>query len=415
MIPTDRSHLHATAATHPGMKGKANEDRYAVSAYRLNEKDPTPSVFAVICDGIGGHRAGEVAAEMAVQTISSIVAKSDAASPSAILQEAIQEASQKIFQQAETNPEQKGMGATCVAAWIIGDRLYTASVGDSRLHLIHGDTISQVTTDHTWIQEALEFGALTPEQARNHPNAHVIRRYLGSQKPATPDFRLKLRPDETNEQAEANQGMRLTPGDVLILCSDGLTDLVDKQEILDAVKRQDLNQALRSLIDLANERGGHDNITIVALEMPVQPAQPTTPTVVSQGTRNRARIPAMLSILLVLLGIIGVGIVVVLAAGVFWYLNRPTATLTPTALPTKTLVVVTPTKTVTPTMTSTTTSTATSSPTHTPTLTPRPPTSTPTLTPIVLIADTPTPTFNLILTTVTIPAGSVTVPALPAP
>ena len=226
MIPADRAHLYVAASTHPGMKGKNNEDQYAVSAYLLSEADPTPSLLAIVSDGIGGHRAGEVASQIAVETISRTVAKSDGSNPTATLEDAITLASQAIVEQAELHPEKRGMGATCVCAWVIGNRLYSASVGDSRLYLLRGNSITQLTTDHTWIQEAIEYGALTPEQARRHPNVHVIRRYLGSQPPPEVDFRLRVNPAETDSQAQANQGFPLIPGDFLLLCSDGLTDLV---------------------------------------------------------------------------------------------------------------------------------------------------------------------------------------------
>jgi len=268
VIPVTEAHLYVAASTHPGMKGKNNEDRFAVSAHRLGQDERTPSLLALICDGIGGHRAGEVAAEMAIETISRTVVESDGRQPLVTLTQAFSSANQVIREQATSDLAQRGMGATCVCVWVIGFQLYTASLGDSRLYFIRGDTIRQITTDHTWIQEAIDFGALTPEQAVGHPNAHVIRRYLGAQNPMAPDFRLRLQPEETDEQAQGNQGMRLLPGDRLLLCSDGLTDLVTKEEMLNALRSRERKAALDYLIDLANSRGGHDNITVIILEMP---------------------------------------------------------------------------------------------------------------------------------------------------
>jgi protein phosphatase len=164
------------------------------------------------------------------------------------------------------------MGATCACAWVIKDRLYTASVGDSRIYLVRNQKIRQLTIDHTWVQEALDHGALTPDQARNHPNVHVIRRYLGSEQPVEPDFRLKLEAGESDSQAERNQGFRLRRGDRLLLCSDGLTDLVEDEEIRAALQTNQLDAAVQYLINLANHRGGHDNITVVALHVQGQPA-----------------------------------------------------------------------------------------------------------------------------------------------
>jgi len=155
MIRTKRAHLKIAALTHPGMAGKNNEDRYAASAFRLSRSDPTPSVLAVLCDGIGGHQAGEVAAEIAVEAISQRVADSDGSQPVQTLQDAIVQASEQVHDFAASQGHLQGMGATCACAWVIGDRLYTGAVGDSRIYLKRGKNLHQLTTDHTWIQEAL--------------------------------------------------------------------------------------------------------------------------------------------------------------------------------------------------------------------------------------------------------------------
>ncbi len=269
MISAERAHLQVAAHTHPGMTGKNNEDRYAVSAYRLSQADPTPSVLAVLCDGIGGHRAGEIAAEMAVNSITRVVGESDGSRPVEILRTAVVVASQEIYSRAQSESNQLGMGATCACAWIIGEKMYTATVGDSRIYLVRAGQIQQLNVDHTWIQEALDSGALHPEDVRGHPNAHVIRRFLGSPNPPDVDFRLRTGGEVTPSQAvEANQGLRLQPGDRVLLCSDGLTDLVSNPEILATLGAQAPTAAVQSLVDQANARGGHDNITVVVLSMP---------------------------------------------------------------------------------------------------------------------------------------------------
>ncbi|HKI53616.1 MAG TPA: protein phosphatase 2C domain-containing protein [Anaerolineales bacterium] len=269
MIRTSRAHLRIEAHTHPGMSGKNNEDRYAVASFHANEKDRTPVVFAVLADGIGGHQGGEVAAELAVNHIMQSVAKGDGKFSQHIIEQAVNEASSAIASHSSTNDELKGMGATCVIVWIIENKLYTAYVGDSRIYLMRAGQIQQLTIDHSWVQEAIEKGILTPELARDHPNVHVIRRYLGSPVPPEPDFRLTLSEGEDAKQAENNQGMELQPNDVLLLCSDGLTDLVWNDEILEVVRtKSSLKEASRALVDLANERGGHDNITVVLIGVP---------------------------------------------------------------------------------------------------------------------------------------------------
>lgn len=282
MIPADSAHLPVFAATDPGKAGKNNEDNYAVSAHTLSESDPTPSILAIVADGVGGHQAGEVASSLAVEMISQIIAESDANQPLAALKEAFFQTNQVIYSQATVNPANAGMSTTAACAWVIGDRLYLASMGDSRIYLRRGDSISQLTIDHTWVQEAIESGILTLDQARSHPNAHLIRRFLGSKQPAIPDFRLHLRPGESDQQAVANQGMRLEPGDSLLLCSDGLTDLVSDDEINAALGNQPLQKALDGLIELANKRGGHDNITIIGIQIPEEKVITSVP-----KTRNR--------------------------------------------------------------------------------------------------------------------------------
>lgn len=268
MIQTDHAHLYLTAQSHPGLSGKNNEDNFAVSAYRVSKSDPTPSVFAIVADGIGGHRSGEVASEMTVNMISELVSQSDAEHPLEVFQKGFYIVSEEIVKEADLDPARKGMGTTAACVWVIGHRLYIAYVGDSRIYMMRGKQIQQLSRDHTWVQEALDKGILSKSAIKSHPNMHVIRRYLGSAEPAEPDLRLYLQPGENDAHARANQGTSLKPGDVLMLCSDGLTDLVNETEMLAALQGNTLKQAAKNLIDLANERGGHDNITVVMLGVP---------------------------------------------------------------------------------------------------------------------------------------------------
>ena len=269
MIRTSLPHVHVAALSNAGMSGKDNEDRYAVSSFHLGSDDPRPAVFAVVADGIGGHLAGEIAAELAVNYIMAAVAESNARKPVKILEAAIQNASQSISSHSASNDDESGMGATCACAWIIEDRLYTAYVGDSRIYLLRGKFIQRLTIDHTWVQEAYEKGIITAEQIHGHPNQHVIRRYLGGLKLPDVDFRLRIDDGESDEESENNQGFHLQPGDTVLVCSDGLTDLVWDDEIQKIIRsRRDMNLAAEALINLANERGGHDNITVVLLSMP---------------------------------------------------------------------------------------------------------------------------------------------------
>jgi len=320
VIPKARAHLNINAITHEGMSGKNNEDLYGVSAYALNDAASTPSVFAIVADGIGGHQAGEIAAEIAVETISHIVAESDASDPIATLNDAVVQAGFAVHQQSNNDLAQHGMGSTCVCTWIIGDRLYTATVGDSRIYLLRDGTIRQISTDHTWVQEAIQYGIIQPDQARGHPQSHIIRRYLGSKKPAEVDFRLRLASDETDEQAIANQGMTLLPDDLLILCSDGLSDLVEDGEIQTIIEESGSQKGLQRLVDLANQRGGHDNITIVTIQVPNGKSRPEKKER-SSSSKTTWIVGAIVAILAM--------IIIAVIAFFAWQLSRPEATPTP--------------------------------------------------------------------------------------
>ena len=278
MIRTSRAHLNVEAHTHQGMTGKNNEDRYAVASFHASEKDNTPVLFAVLADGIGGHKGGEVAAELAVNHIMQSVARSDGKFSRQIIEDAVNEASSAIAAHSATNDNLKGMGSTCAVVWIIDNKLHTAYVGDSRIYLMRSGRIQQLTVDHSWVQEAIEKGILTPELAREHPNVHVIRRYLGSPVPPEPDFRLYLFDGDGAHHAENNQGTEIQPNDVLLLCTDGLTDLVWNDEILEVVRtKPTLKEASRALVALANERGGHDNITVILISAPSDFKSKTAP------------------------------------------------------------------------------------------------------------------------------------------
>jgi protein phosphatase len=300
------------------MSGKENEDRYLVSVYPINARRAIPSVLAVISDGIGGHRAGEIAAEIAVKTIHQTVADCDLSEPIHTLREAIARASQSILDQSDLNKAYFGMGATCACGWVIGDQLYTATVGDSRIYLLRDNILHQVSTDHTWIQEALDTGLIDPNETKGHPNSHIIRRYLGSRQPVRPDFRLRLNPGENDAQAESNQGMHLLPGDLVLLCSDGLTDMLADDEIQQTINHLSPNEALTNLITLANARGGHDNITIIMLSVPEADYAGNHP-----ALRNHR--PSLLW-LWTCLSIIALALCgTMISAGSFWLWVRPTS------------------------------------------------------------------------------------------
>jgi protein phosphatase len=269
MIPTDRPHLTFAAASHPGEARQNNEDRYRVSSY-LTERGKQPVLLALVADGIGGHQAGEVASQIAVDETFRILEGADASNPLTQLQEAIVTAGRAISQAAGREADLHGMGSTIAVAWIIDHQLFTTHVGDSRIYLLREGGLRQVSVDHTWVQEAVAHGILTPEEAIDHPNAHVLHRHLGGDRDAEPDFRLRLTSEEPDERSEANQGLRMHDGDQVLLCSDGLTDMVSDTEIQGALTNNPPAEAVEQLIALARARGGFDNITIVAIAVPSQ-------------------------------------------------------------------------------------------------------------------------------------------------
>lgn len=269
MIPSNQYHLDTAAITDPGSRGRLNEDSYRIASFTISDNDDTPVLLTVVADGIGGHKAGEVASMIAVETIISTVAESDMSDPQWVLKSALLEANHSITSEAAEDDERKGMGSTVACTLIIDAALYIATLGDSRIYLIRDNSIHQLNIDHTWVQEALDVGVINSEEARSHPRRHLIRSYLGSSDPIKPDLRLYLADNETLEQAKANQGLPLLPKDLILLCSDGLSDMLADEEILEILQGGGTHdEQLQKLVDLANLRGGHDNITVVLLQSP---------------------------------------------------------------------------------------------------------------------------------------------------
>jgi PPM family protein phosphatase len=265
MIRSETPHILVGSQTHPGMTGKINEDRYGIGHFRMSSSNPTPVAFGVVCDGIGGQKSGEVAAELAVSAILNTINSSFGNQPLQTMLRAVSLANDAIYCHAQEGQNLHGMGATVAMVWLEADHLYTTSIGDSRIYLIRKQSIRQVTTDHTWVQEALENGKINKEQAQNHPNAHVIKRYLGAPVVPQADQRLNLRKDDTDVTALANQGVQLWPEDSILICSDGLTEHVSDKEIVEFINQHPLDNqaAVDEMVNLACQRGGKDNITII--------------------------------------------------------------------------------------------------------------------------------------------------------
>ena len=232
-----------------GIVRNSNQDAYFAGEI---SQDVT---FAVVCDGMGGANAGNVASEIAVKTISEYIVNSYRNNMSLddiikMVKNAITSANIEIFDKSKSDKDLEGMGTTVVAAVIRGTNAVVANVGDSRVYVVN-DEIKQLTTDHSIVQTLIETGKITREDAMVHPRKNVITRALGAEAEVVADV------EEYN----------LSKEDTLLLCTDGLTNFVREDEILNTFKNNDISLVCEKLIELANLGGGGDNITAVTLTL----------------------------------------------------------------------------------------------------------------------------------------------------
>jgi PPM family protein phosphatase len=215
-----------------------------------NGNSAVRGLLVIVADGMGGHKAGEVASQTAVDTIAEVYQRAKG-TPGEALDEAFQEANRAILRQATENQEMSGMGTTCTALAIVGHEAWAAHVGDSRLYLVRGESIYQLSEDHTAIQEMVRQGLLSAEEAEHHEDRNVLLRAMGTK----PELTIMCWPEP----------MDVRQGDAFLLCSDGLHDLVTDAEMLTVMRGATPEHACRKLILMAKERGGYDNITVAAV------------------------------------------------------------------------------------------------------------------------------------------------------
>jgi len=231
--------------------------------------------LCVVCDGMGGHAAGREAAELALATIFEVFDHAgETEAPAAVLRAAIEEASRRVFTMRTSEVASGRPGSTVVAVLLHAGGTEVAHVGDSRAYLVHEGQIFRVTRDHSMVQEMVDHGLLSPEQAAHHPDANRITRALGM----GADVEVEVRA----------QPVAHVTGDAFVLCSDGLCDLVQDEEIFAIVGSEPPAQAVGKLVDLANARGGHDNVTVIVLrarENALVTAGAIAPTVVQGQTQ----------------------------------------------------------------------------------------------------------------------------------
>lgn len=238
--------MKSCSMTEIGMCRKMNQDYFYASEMPVGN---LPNLF-LVADGMGGHNAGEYASMHSIDTIVKTAEMSLYTGPEEILENAIKKANQKLIAKAVEDTSMWGMGTTVVAAVISGNRLYTANVGDSRLYLIR-DHMIQITRDHSFVEEMVRRGEIDREAARNHPDKNIITRAVGAVEEIEIDF----------FQTE------LEPKDQILLCSDGLTNMIEDEEINRIIREQEnLSGAAEELIRTANQNGGRDNITVIIID-----------------------------------------------------------------------------------------------------------------------------------------------------
>ena len=234
-------------ATHVGQVRTGNEDSILcepLESLLVSER----GLFCAVADGMGGHAAGEDASSLAVTVArDAFYGSASASDPKEALRLAVAQANAAVFEAGAGKTGRDHMGTTLTAAVVFNHRVVVGHVGDSRCYLVLDDTITQLSKDHSWVAEEVEAGRMSPEQARVNPRRNIITRALG------------LRPDVDVDAYEA----RLEPGNVVVICSDGLHGLVTEEEIYSYVKRLRPNDAVDALVQLANDRGGPDNISVV--------------------------------------------------------------------------------------------------------------------------------------------------------
>lgn len=238
--------LKSYAITDIGQKRQLNQDFIYQSETPVGN---LPNVF-IVADGMGGHNAGDYASRYAVETVVEEISASFEKNPMIILDKAIRAANDRIREKAQESASLNGMGTTMVIATCIGRYLEVANVGDSRLYVIN-QTIEQITVDHSLVEEMVRMGGIDRRSARNHPDKNIITRAIGAKDDVEADFFNR----------------ELKPGDIVLLCSDGLTNMVDDEMIYQILTADgDLEDRVQKLVRTANQNGGKDNISAIVIE-----------------------------------------------------------------------------------------------------------------------------------------------------
>lgn len=265
--PAVNSYYDFALLSHKGWVRSNNEDRMKAVEF-VAVLNRSGVLAAVLCDGVGGHRAGEVAAQIGVESVIQHISESrELNDPAKLLRDALLSANQAILNAWAEKPELEGMGATCVAILLIGHHLYLATLGDSRAYLMRKGELFQLNHEHTWLEDSLG-GVIGPRKGitRSHPLARVLSRYLGSTQQLDVDLRIRSIKERVPDETK-NQGMVLINGDRLLICSDGLTDLLDDKEIVENMNCESSRKNAQKLVLSALEKGGHDNTSVIIIHV----------------------------------------------------------------------------------------------------------------------------------------------------
>lgn len=273
----EQAWLEVGFATDPGKSGKQNQDYYGIveTNYLLAQQSEaeTPIIVGVIADGISSSNSSDVAGQLAVETIRRVLIENPSIPIKPRLDAAIRRANKEVFRTIQEVPEYSGAGATIVAAAFAADQLYVAHLGDSRAYMIRNRKLNLLTVDHRWGQEAVDAEEMTPEEAMDHPDRNLITRILGVTAQIEVDHQIvdiekgALDPNRIQRWPLVDR-MWMQPGDIVLLCSDGLSDVLPAHQIEAVINRHPPQVAAQRLIELVNATGGPDNVTVLIFKLP---------------------------------------------------------------------------------------------------------------------------------------------------
>jgi PPM family protein phosphatase len=242
--------LDSHTVTDIGLARDTNQDRCGAFTPEDPQTRGERGRLFVVADGMGGHAGGDVAAELTIQSLPAAYFNGEWSGPPATLRSAFLTANAAIEQHAYAEPERRGMGAAAVALAVVDGRAVLGHLGDCRAYRVRESRVERLTADHSWVQERLDAGWLTAEEAQSHAYRHILTRALGAEADANPTLKE----------------LDFIPGDVLVLCSDGLWGVVEDEELAEVIAREEpAKDAARSLVDLALQRGGPDNIAVAVI------------------------------------------------------------------------------------------------------------------------------------------------------